>query len=110
MEEYLIKFGLKTGHFISGFVAGIVGIIFNKDDTRSKFRKWSIVCFGAICTGYLTPLVIKKWDWLLDVEYSVAFVVGLFGMGLIESVFVIINKLKNDPLSVIERLRKIWKG
>lgn len=112
MEEILMKFGVKTGHLITGFIAGLMGMLFNKrpQTFRQRVRAYIVVFFGALLTGYITPAILLKWKWLIDVEYSVAFVVGLFGMGLIESIFVIINKLKNDPLSVIERLKKIWKG
>ena len=106
-----MKFGLKTGHLVTGLIAGLMGLLFNKkpQNTRQKFRSYLIVLSGAIATGFLTPLALAKWRWLYDVEYSAAFVIGLFGMGIIESLFVLIIKLKNDPVEVGKAIKDIFK-
>lgn len=107
----LLKFGIKTGHIITGLIAGVMGLLFNKrpQDLRGKIRSYLVVLSGAIATAFITPLIVVKWSWLLDAEYSVAFVVGLFGMGIIESCFVLLVKLKNDPLSVGKGIKEIFR-
>ena len=107
----LLKLGIKTGHLITGFIAGLMGLMFNKrpQNFRQKVRSYLIVLSGAIATGFLTPLIFLKWSWLKDAEYSVAFIVGLFGMGIIESLFVLIVKLKNNPLEVGKAIKNIFK-
>lgn len=112
MEDVLLKFGVKTGHLITGLVAGIMGLLFNKrpQTLRAKIRSYIVVLSGAVLTGYITPLILLKWDWLSGAEYSVAFVVGLFGMGVIETGFVIVKKLKENPLDTIKNIRNIFKS
>jgi len=111
MEDILLKLGLKAGHLITGLIAGIMGFVFNNKPTnfKEKIKSYFVVLSGAILTGYLTPLVLLKWELLNSAEYSVAFVVGLFGMGLVESVFVLINKLKENPVEVGRKLRDIFR-
>ena len=109
--DLLVKSGLKGGHFLFGFIAGIVGLMFSQkpDSWRGRLRLFFIFIAGTVTTGVLTPLVLLKWQWLLSAEYSVAFVVGLFGMGLIEAGFRLITKLKQNPLSVLKSLKDIFK-
>ena len=112
MEDMLLKIGIKAGHLITGLIAGLMGLLFNKkpQNFRQKVKSYLIVVSGAIATGFITPLILVKWDWLMDAEYSVAFVVGLFGMGIIESLFVLVSKIQQDPISIGKAIRNIWKG
>lgn len=111
MEDVLVKFGIKTGHLITGLIAGVMGLLFNKrpQTMRQKIRSYFVVLSGAVLTGYITPLILLKWKWLIGAEYSVAFVVGLFGMGVIETLFIIIKKAKENPISTISSIRDIFK-
>lgn len=111
MEDILLKLGLKAGHLITGLIAGIMGLVFNNRPRsfRQKIRSYFVVVSGAILTGYLTPLVLLKWTFLNGAEYSIAFVVGLFGMGLVESIFVLLNKLKDNPIEVGKALKDLFK-
>ena len=110
MEDLLAKIGLKGAHLLTGLIAGVMGLVFNKRLTtiREKIRAYTIVLSGAILTGYITPLVLLKWEFLIGAEYSVAFVVGLFGMGLIEAIFNFIGRLKADPLGVGKAIKDIF--
>lgn len=111
MEDMLLKFGIKAGHLITGLVAGLMGLLFNKrpQNFRQKIRSYLVVLSGAVTTGFITPLVLVKWDWLYDAEYSVAFILGLFGMGIIESLFVLVIKLKESPLEVGKAIKEIFR-
>lgn len=111
MDEILAKMGLKMGHLATGLIAGLMGFMFNKKPSNisEKIRSWVVVFSGAILTGYITPLVLLKWDFLESAEYSVAFVVGLFGMGIVESIFILINTKKNDLPAIIKGIRDIFK-
>ena len=109
--DLLVKSGLKGGHFLFGFIAGVVGLMFSQkpNSWRGRLRMFFIFIAGTLTTGMLTPLVLLKWQWLYTAEYSVAFVIGLFGMGLVEAGFRIITKLKQNPLSVLKSLREVFK-
>ena len=111
MEDVLMKFGIKTGHVITGLLASGIGLIFNKrvHTLREKIRGYFVVICGSILTGYITPLILLKWKWLDSAEYSVAFVFGLFGMGIVESIFLLISKLKENPIQVGKAIRDIFK-
>lgn len=116
MEDMLLKYGIKAGHLITGLVAGVMGLLFNKrpQTLRAKIRSYFVVLSGALMTGYITPLILLKWKWLIGAEYSVAFVVGLFGMGVVETGFIIVKKLKENPLEVInniiDKINKLRRG
>ena len=109
--DLLVKGGLKGGHFLFGFIAGVVGLMFSQkpQNNKQRLKLFFIFLCGTVSTGILTPLVLLKWEWLLTAEYSVAFVIGLFGMGLIEAAFKILNNLKQHPLQVLKSLREIFK-
>jgi len=110
MEDYLIKFGIKTGHLITGLIAGAMSLVFSQRprNLREKVRSYFIVIFGSLATAYITPVIVLKWIWLQSVDYSVAFVVGLFGMGLIESIFALLYKFKNNPLAVGKAIKDFF--
>lgn len=110
MEDMLAKLGLKGAHLLTGLIAGLMGLLFNKRPTtiREKIKAYAVVLSGAMLTGFLTPLVLLKWEWLQGAEYSVAFIVGLFGMGIIEAIFNFISKLKADPLGVGKAIKDMF--
>ena len=108
----LAKFGLKSAHIITGLIAGAMGLVFNRRPRtlREKIKAYVVVICGAVLTGYLTPLVILKWEWLSHTEYSVAFIVGLFGMGGVQAMFNLLNRLKANPIPTLKSIREIFKG
>lgn len=110
MEDLLAKFGIKLAHVITGLIAGSMGLLFNKKvlTRREKIRAYIIVVCGAILTGYLTPLLLVWAEWLQEAEYAVAFLVGLFGMGILEIIFDLIEGAKTNPTKIIELYKK-WK-
>lgn len=112
MEDMLLKFGVKMGYLITGLIAGVMGLMFNKrpNTIKEKMRSYVVVLFGAVLTGYLTPLVLLNWKWLQEAEYSVAFVVGLFGMGIIETGFIVIKKVKENPLEIGKQIKNIFRN
>lgn len=111
MDDMLAKLGLKSMHIITGLIAGIMSLLFNKKPKTisEKIKAYSVVIAGALVTGYLTPVILLKWNWLMSVEHSVAFCIGLFGMGIIEALFMLISKLKSNPLEVGKAIRDIFK-
>ena len=111
MEDILAKMGLKGVHILTGLIAGMMGLLFNNKprNFRQKIRSYIVVVSGAILTGYVTPLVLIYFHILNGAEYSVAFIVGLFGMGLIEGLFALLNKLKNDPIEIGKAIRDIFR-
>ena len=112
MEEILAKFGIKAAHLVTGIIGGAVGLLFGKPRKGiiAKLRAIITVIVGAVVTGYVTPLIFIWKPELETVEHAIAFVVGLFGMGVIEGVFNIISKFKTNPIESIRDLKKTIKG
>ena len=108
MEEMLAKLGLKSAHLITGLLGGAVGLIFGKKKTTlmGKLRSIGIVIVGAIVTGYVTPVIlIAKPHWE-NTEHSIGFLVGIFGMGIIEGFMNLVKSFKKNPISTIKSIKK----
>lgn len=103
---------IRLGHLITGAIAGAIALVFNKyPRTRSeKVKAYSLVCGGAIVTAYLTPALLLWQEWLIGAEYGVAFIIGLFGMGLLEGIYKIIQSFITNPLGIIEQIVNIFRG
>ena len=109
MEDVLAKFGIKTAHFIAGLIGSGIGLLFSsRPRTKREMIKVFLIVFGgALVTGYCTPLLIKWQQWLVGVEYSAGFMIGLFGMGILEGTFRALKAFAKDPFAVIQRIKEI---
>ena len=112
MEEILVKLGLSASHLVTGLIAGIVGLIFGKRSTetiRDKVKVFTVIVSGAVVTGCTTPLLfIWKPQWEVA-EHSIAFMVGLLGMGIIEGFLNVVTKFKTKPVETIKEVKNILK-
>lgn len=107
--DLLSKLGLKLTHMIPALIGGALAIIFGRKRPtfRDKIKAVFIVIFGAIATGYITPIILAwKPNWE-SVEHSIGFVVGIFGMGLIEGLLNILKKFINNPLGTLKELKEM---
>lgn len=99
----------KIPLLVVGAIGGALGIVFGQQKPRT-FKEWMkavvFVCSGAIITNFLTPLVLHLFPDLLNLEYSVALIVGLFGIGIVMSLFNILNMLKDDVFGTIDKIKK----
>ena len=107
MEEFLAKLGVKGVHLFTGLLGSSIALLYgNKVKTwKDKVKAILIVLSGATVTGYVTPLVLLyKPDWIAA-EYSIAFVIGIFGMSIIRDVFNFIYDFGKNPLEYLRMLR-----
>lgn len=106
MEDYLLKTGIKLSHFIVGLLAGIITLIFNKRlfTLRDKMRAFIVVTSGAVVTAFLSPLVLVWWPFLQPAEHGIAFLIGLFGMGVIQSLLSFLVEFSKDPKGTVSEL------
>ena len=110
MEDFFVKIGLKIPHIITGVLAGLVGLIFGERATKTfkdKVKITLIVIVGAIMTGYFTPLIFlwkPRWE---SVEHSIAFVIGLLGMGVVEGILNIINRFSKHPIKTVREVKGV---
>lgn len=112
MEDFFAKMGVKIPHIITGLIAGAIGTLFNARPRTQweKIRSYCIIASGAIVTAFVTPLIVAWKPFFADVEYSVAFIVGIFGMGILEGIYKIVQRFNTSPLELLETLKKIWKN
>lgn len=108
MEELLAKLGLKLAHLITGFLGGAIGLIFGKRQKTPLgiLRSILTVFVGAIVTGYLTPFILTIKPHWEDVEHSIGFLVGIFGMGIIEGFMNLVNSFTKNPIKTIKSFKK----
>ena len=108
MEDIFAKVGLKSVHLFAGMIGGVFVIYFGKRPTSvaERIRAFFTVILSAISTAYLTPLIILyKPNWESG-EHGIAFLIGLFGMGIIHGLVNFINKnFINDPMGTIKKIR-----
>lgn len=107
MEEILAKLGLKGVHLLTGLIGSSIALLYGKRirTWKDKLKAIIIVLSGATVTGYLTPLIlIYKPEWV-GAEYSIAFIVGIFGMSIIKDVFNFIYDFGRNPLEYLKMLR-----
>lgn len=111
MEDVFAKIGLKFAHLITGLIGGGIALVFGKarPTLRDKIKAVVIVLLGAVATGYLTPLLLLWKPSLETVEHGIAFVVGIFGMGIIEGLINLVRKFQDNPMDIIKEIKQLIK-
>ena len=112
MESFLAKVGLKAPYLIAGVFGGIFLVYFGgrPKTVREKIKAIITVILSAVATGYLTPLVISVSPDLVTGEYGLAFIIGLFGMGLIHGLLNFINDFIKDWSNTLNKLVRVIRG
>jgi len=107
MEEVLAKLGLKSAHLITGLVGGAVGLIFGKQKNTlmGKLKSIGVVIVGAIVTGYVTPIILNVKPHWENTEHSIGFLVGIFGMGIIEGFINLVKSFTKKPIKTIKSIK-----
>lgn len=100
MEYEALKGLIKSGNLIAAIFGSAIAMFFSKKPTtlRDWVRSVFAFLFGVAATSFLTPFIIfycnnKDIEWIVDIEYSVAFIVGLLSMGIIELILTLLNRL-----------------
>tara|TARA_R110002012_G_scaffold263606_1_gene446760 strand:- start:472 stop:813 length:342 start_codon:yes stop_codon:yes gene_type:complete len=109
MEEMLAKVGLKGVHIITGLIGGSIGLFFGKTlkTVRDKVKAFFVVLAGSVVTGYITPLIMIWFPNWESAEYSIAFFMGLMGMGVVEGLVSLVTKFKTKPVETIKEIKEI---
>ena len=112
MEDFIAKLGLKIPHIIAGIFGGVFIVFFGQRPRtlRDRIGAFTTVILSAVATGYLTPLILSVHPAWITGEHGIAFVVGLFGMGVIHGTLNIVNKFVTDGIATIKSIRSIWFG
>jgi hypothetical protein len=107
MDEIFAKLGVKGIHLLTGLMGGSIALIFGgKIKTwRDKIKAIVFILAGAVVTGFITPMVILWKPQWIEAEYSIAFIVGIFGMGVIRDVFQFMYDFGKNPMEYLRMLR-----
>ncbi|QQV90424.1 hypothetical protein Harreka1_17 [Olleya phage Harreka_1] len=106
MEGYV-----KLPLIIIGAIGGALSVLFgeNKPRTLREYLKaTSFVFAGAIVTNFLTPLAMHFIPSLVGLESAVAFIVGLFGVGVVKALFNVVKMLTTDFFGTIKKFKEIF--
>lgn len=88
-------FGIKYASLLAGFAGGVVSLSFVRQLTKKQMILSVIV--GAICAGYITPLVIQYFHFTSEVENGAAFLVGLTAMNIVPGFLNVTKRWRDDP-------------
>ena len=107
MEEMLAKLGLKGVYLLTGLAGGAIALLYGGKimTWKDKLKAVLFVIAGSVVTGFVTPLVIMWHPSWVGAEYSVAFIVGIFGMSVIRAIFVFIYDFSKNPIEYFKMLR-----
>ena len=107
MEEMLAKLGIKGVYLITGLIGSSVALLFGRKikTWRDKAKAIVFVLAGSVVTGFITPLVLVWQPNWAGAEYSIAFVVGIFGMSIIRDIFSFIYDFGKNPIEYFKMLR-----
>ncbi len=111
MEEIFAKLGIKGVHLLTGLMGGSIALLFGRKikTWRDKLKAVIFVLAGATVTGFVTPLVlVYKPEWV-GAEYSIAFIVGIFGMSVIRDVLSFLYDFGKNPMEYLRMLRNAKK-
>lgn len=112
MDDIFIKGGLRFAHFLIGLVgAGLVVVIggqTNEWTLRKVINSLLIMIGGATVTMFGTPIIVHliHWDGL---EYSVAFFIGILGMGITKGLLQIVVDFSKNPYKIVDYIVSIYK-
>ncbi len=88
LEEY----GLCIYNLVAGFSGGIVRM--SNSEPVSPLRWLTGLISSTLMAGYLTPLILKYITMPNKLEYSVAFIIGLASLQIINIVFDFFSNVK----------------
>ena len=107
MEELLAKLGIKGVYLITGLIGSSVALLFGRKikTWRDKLKAVIFVLAGSVVTWFVTPLVLVWHPSWAGAEYSIAFVVGIFGMSIIRDLLNFIYDFGKNPMEYLRMLR-----
>ena len=103
----LAKLGLKGVYLLTGLVGSSIALLYGAKimTWRDKLKAIVFVISGSVVTGFVTPLIILWQPNWVGAEYSIAFVIGIFGMSIIRDIFSFIYDFGKNPLEYLRMLR-----
>jgi hypothetical protein len=93
--------GVKFGVAIAGLAGGVVSLSYVKP--LSKWQAFLAVFTGAVCSAYLTPLVVDYFHFSPTAEHGAAFLVGLTAMNIIPGIIKLSDRFKSNPEEFIKK-------
>lgn len=106
MENYI-----KAPLIIIGAIGGALSVLFGTQKPRTVkeyLKATSFIFAGAIITNFLTPLSIHLMPSLAGLESAVAFIVGLFGVGVVKALFGVVSMLSSDFFGTVKKFKEIF--
>lgn len=94
-------FGVKMASLVAGFAGGVVSLSFVRQLT--KLQSALAVFTGAATAAYGTPVIAHMMNIRPDMEYSVAFFVGITAMNIIPGVIELSRSFKRNPGKFVKR-------
>lgn len=104
--DFFAKLFTKAPLIIAGLIGGALAVLLGKKRStiREKFFAIVIVLLSTFVTWYVTPIILLWLPTLETVEHSVGFVVGIFGIGIIEGLLNLVKKFTLNPLQTLKDL------
>lgn len=90
--------GVKLASLVAGFAGGVVSLSFVRELT--KLQAALAVLTGALCAGYLTPVLGLYLPPAVP-EPTLAFLVGLTAMNIVPGLIRLSELFRRDPLKFV---------
>lgn len=95
--------GIKITPLILGFVGAVISLSFVKE--LRKHQMVVAVVIGTVFAGAITPAVAAQLSLVPETENMTAFLLGLTAMNIVPGLIELSRRFKEDPFSIIDRLR-----
>lgn len=102
-QDWIQQLGFKLPSLAAGFFGGIVSLTYEKSVTFS--RALLMIVTGAVCAGYLPPILNKWLNFGDSLENGLAFIVGLLSMKLVGGLMKLGERFEKNPLKTIKNLK-----
>jgi hypothetical protein len=109
VDEMIAGAGAKFGTALAGLAGGVARVVFMGQTNQIGWKRAiGLVFLGAICAGYLTPLLGLLVTVPPDgpLERALGFVIGLLSMTLVEVVLRFADWLREDPGRLLDLIRR----
>lgn len=90
IRKFLEDVGIHIGLITAGFFGAYVSI--NVNNELNRWQKVTVVISGMAAANYLTPVVFNYLDFVENIRYGAAFLIGFGGLKFVEYLIVKIRE------------------
>lgn len=99
----------QYGQGLTGIAGAITGLVLFRKNTL--FESISSVIAGAGCAIFVAPAVTEYFNIISPkMDRAVTYFAGVFGLLILNGLFVIVRKWQEDPWALLDKIRGLRSG